>query len=60
MSERTNLTHRGGGLRVTCKVKLAPGATTVDVERDQEMIVERADAPRTRRPGRALPPGRGR
>jgi hypothetical protein len=54
VSEGTNLNHRGGGLRVTYEVILNPGATTVRV--DQEVTVERADAPR--RPSRrALPRG---
>ncbi|MBV1940848.1 hypothetical protein KUF83_30400 [Streptomyces sp. BV286] len=57
VSERTNLNHRGGGLRVTYEVMLNPGATTVHV--DQEVTVERADAPR-RRPSRPALPRAGR
>ncbi|MFC5675266.1 hypothetical protein [Streptomyces incanus] len=39
--ERADEPHTpGGGLRVLYEVMLAPGATAVDVERDQEVIVE--------------------
>jgi hypothetical protein len=55
VSERTNLNHRGGGLRVTYEVVLNPGATTVRV--DQEVTVERADTPQRRPSRRSLPRG---
>ncbi|MGW4490474.1 hypothetical protein [Streptomyces sp. NPDC004376] len=59
VSEGADLTHRSGGLRVTYEVMLAPNATTHTVERDdQEVTVERADAPRRSRGRRGLPRGR--
>lgn len=58
---RTTLHHRGGGLRVTYEVLCAPGATTIRVDRvdeDQEVAVERADAPERQPRRRALPGSR--
>ncbi|MDX3298690.1 hypothetical protein PV569_34060 [Streptomyces scabiei] len=61
VGSRTNLRHRGDGLRVTYEVLCLPGSTTIRVDRvdaDQEVTVERADEPERRSRQRALPRGR--
>lgn len=60
VSEGADLEHRGGGLRFTFEVMLAPGARTVRVDRtDHDVTVERVDSPRRPSRRRALPRGRG-